>query len=184
MSNLVQVLAGMLLIFFLPGYTLVCVLFPRRGELDPEYDIVYRIAIGMGLSIVIAIIVGFALNSISSVSQGYVAAGPLWIVLLTVTGVFALVGWLRGAYPSAGYIHPLLYRPPAVRVMPGKKTDFATHMRTEKIILEREHLVEDIKVFSARSSTSNPQRQLYYRRRVDQARQRIDQINEELKSVG
>jgi len=185
MSGLLQVLAGILIVFFLPGYTLVNLLFPRRGELDPEYDFVYRATLGMGLSVVIAIIVGFALNAISTEEHGYVSAGPLWVVLVSITALFAFLGWMRGAYPNAGMLHPSLYRSPTPRKGPGSHiTDFARRQKMEKLLLEREQLLVDLRAFSERSSTSNPQRRLYYRKRVDHARQRIDEINDELRKIG
>jgi MFS family permease len=182
MSNPLQVLAGIAFVFFLPGYTLVNMLFPRRGELDPEYDIVYRAALGMGLSIVVAILVGFMLNAISSEGHGYVTAGPLWGVLVSVTLVFVLVGWLRGAYPRAGLIHPSLYRPPSLKTAPwAQGKNFEARRRTDRLIREREQLLVDIKTLSAQASaTSNPQRSVYYRKRIDQARERVSQINEDL----
>ncbi|MGQ9588644.1 MAG: DUF1616 domain-containing protein [Thermoplasmata archaeon] len=184
MSGLLQVLSGILIVFFLPGYTLVNLLFPRRGELDPEYDFVYRATLGMGLSVVIAIMVGFALNAISTEGRGYVSAGPLWAVLLSITALFVFVGWMRGAYPSAGMLHPSLYRSPAPRKGPGSyRADFARRQKIEKLLLEREQLLADLRTFSERSSTSNPQRRLYYRKRVDHARQRIDEVNAELRKM-
>jgi hypothetical protein len=185
MSNLLQVLLGIAIVFFLPGYTLVNALFPRKGELDPEYDPVYRITLGMGMSVVITIIVGFALDSISSEGHGYVTAGPLWVVLLSVTGLFILLGWLTGAYPSAGYLHPSLYRPPtSSREVKSKSFEFNRKRRLEKYIQEREELLADMRVFTDRSTTSNPQRKLYYRRRIDQTRERIDKVNEEIHKLG
>lgn len=185
MSDILQVFAGILLVFFLPGYTLVNLLFPRRGELDPEYDLVYRVALGMGLSIVIAIIVGFGLNAISSEEHGYVSPGPLWTTLLSATGLFVLIGWLRGAYPRAGLIHPTLFRPVAVRGAPRtRRADFQRHRTISQLLLEREALLHDIKVWSERSAVSNPQRKLYYRMRIDQARERIAAANEELARLG
>jgi len=185
MSNPLQVLAGILVVFLLPGYTLVCMLFPRKGELDPEYDVIYRITLGMGMSVVIAILVGFGLNAISTAEHAYVRAGPLWTVLLLLTLVFAVVGWWRGAYPSAGLVYPGLYRSVAVPGTPrAKGSDFQKKRKMDRVILEREQLLEDLKLFTDRSSTSNPQRKLYYRKRMDQARQRIDQINEELRALG
>lgn len=185
MSNILQVVAGILLVFFLPGYTLVNMLFPRRGELDPEYDQVYRATLGMGLSIVISIIVGFGLNAISSEGHGFVTAGPLWTVLLSITVIFTFIGWFRGAYPQAGTIHPALYRAPRIRGMPRSKgSDFSKRKRTEHLILEREGLMRDLKRFAEDASTTNPQRKQYYRRRIDYMRARIDQINDELKVLG
>jgi hypothetical protein len=185
MSNLLQVLLGIVIVFFLPGYTLVNALFPRKGELDPEYDPVYRITLGMGMSVVITIIVGFALDAISSEEHGYVTAGPLWIILLSMTGLFILLGWLRGAYPYAGYLHPSLYRPPpSSRDIKSKSFEFNRKRHLERYIKEREELLADLRVFTNRSTASNPQRKLYYRRRIDQTRERIDKVNEEIHKLG
>jgi len=179
MSSLIQVLLGMAVIFFLPGYTLVNMLFPRKAELDPEYDVVYRIALGMGLSMVIAIFVGFGLNAISTETQGYVSSGPLWASLLSIIAIFFVVGWVRGAYPWLGLLHESLYRPPPPRLVPGTNLTSARLDREQKrLVLERVQLLEDIEVFRKRSSTSNPSRKLYYRRRIEQARERLEQINE------
>jgi uncharacterized membrane protein len=185
MSNPLQVVLGVAIVFLLPGYTLVNLLFPRRGELDPEYDQVYRMTLGMGMSIVISILVGFGLNAISTAQHGYVSAGPLWAVLLSLTGLFAAIGWLRGAYPSAGLIHPSLYRSvSSAESKRSKALAFDRKRRLDRLILEREQLLDDIKVFSERSSTSNPQRRLYYRRRIDQTRERIDKINDDVRRLG
>lgn len=184
MSNLLQAIAGIALVFFLPGYTMVNMLFPRKGELDPEYDQIYRATLGMGLSIVISIIVGFGLNAVSTAGHGLVTAGPLWTALLSVTAMFAFVGWFRGAYPEAGSIHPALYRAPAVPGMPRSKgSDVFKRRRTEHLIIEREVLMADLKKYSDGSSTLNPQRKQYYRKRMDYTRQRIEQISEELRAI-
>jgi len=185
MSNILQIAAGVAIIFFLPGYTLVNLLFPRKGELDPELDFVYRSALGMGLSLVISIFTGFALNALSTEEHPYVVAGPLWTVLLSMTGLFILMGWLRGAYPRAGFIHPMLYRPCSVPGTPrGKALGYKKKTRMDRLVLERESVMRDVKEFSERSSTSNPQRRLYYRKRIDQARERVEQINSELERAG
>lgn len=185
MSSILQVVAGLAIIFFLPGFMLINMMFPRRGELDPEYDIVYRCALGMGTSIVIAILVGFALNAVSSEEQGYVTSGPLWAVLLSLTGIFALAGWLRGAYPRLGYVHPVLYRVPTRKGEPRTiGNDFAKKRRLESLVIERERLLKDMEKYAERSSTSNPQRKLYYRNMAEAARERIAEVNDELKKLG
>jgi len=185
MSNPLQILLGIVVVFLLPGYTLIGALFPRKGELDPEYDIVYRVALGMGMSVIITIMVGFLLNAISTEEHGYVTAGPLWGLLLLTTAVFTVIGWLRGAYPSAGYLHPSLYRPPSSsRDVKSKSVEFDRKRRLDKYIQEREQLLADLRVFTERSTTSNPQRKLYYRRRIDQVRERINKVNEEIHRLG
>ncbi len=181
MSGLLQAFAGILIVFFLPGYTLVCMLFPRRGELDPEYDVVYRVALGMGLSIVIAIFVGFVLNAMSTDEEGYVTAVPLWISLLSLTGIFLAGGWFRGAYPSMGLAHPSLYRPPPPQKAFGMRSAFPGKKReAEKLLIERDDLVRTVEKYAARSSTSNPNKSLYYQRRIDELRVRIEKVNESL----
>lgn len=185
MSGILHVAAGVAIIFFLPGFTFVNLLFPRRGELDPEYDIIYRIALGMGVSVVISILVGFMLNAISSEGHGYVTAEPLWISLLSLTGLFVLIGWMRGAYPRAGLIHPKLYKVPSIPGSPkAKGLSYNKKRRSEKLVLELEVQLADLKALTDRSATSNPQRKLYYRQRIDHVRARIDQINDELRSLG
>ncbi len=185
MSSLFQVVAGLLIVFLLPGFTLINMMFPRRGELDPEYDLIYRLALGMGTSVVLSIFVGFGLNAISSEEHAYVSAGPLWAILLTLTVTFLVVGWFRGAYPRAGLIHPSLYRVPMISGEPKTVgSDFAKKRRLESLIVERERLLKDIEKFTARSATLNPDRKLYYRRMTDNARDRIGRINSELKKLG
>ena len=184
MSNFLMVIVGLLFVFFLPGYTLVNMLYPRKGELDPEYDQVYRIALGMALSISIAIMVGFGLNALSGDEHAYVTAGPLWLVMLVVTGLFTLGGWYRGAYPMAGIIHPRLYRPTSRGTTHGERAlGFNAHRKTNRLLIEREYLLADVKTFADRATTSNPQRSLYYKKRLEQARERIEKINEELRDL-
>lgn len=179
--SLLQVMAGLAFVFFLPGYTLVCLLFPRKGELDPEYDIVYRIALGMGLSIVIAIFVGFALNAISTEETGYVSAGPLWASLLSITGVFFVGGWYLGAYPWMGALHPALYRSTRPRKVAGMRLmPIAQGREVERLLVERDGLLKDIEKYASRSCTSNTNRQLYYRKRIEQAKARVEHLNDEL----
>jgi len=93
--NILQVIASILLLFFLPGYTFINMLFPHKGELDLEYDQLYRVGLGMGMSIVIAILTGYIL--------GYTAlfyARYLWIVLINLTVIFFIAGYFRGGYPT------------------------------------------------------------------------------------
>ena len=61
--NWLRVFAGLLLVLFIPGYTLIQAMFPRRGELDEEFDTLYRVTLGMAMSICIVIIVGFILGN-------------------------------------------------------------------------------------------------------------------------
>ncbi len=93
--NPLQVIAAIFVLFFLPGYTFITMLFPKRGELDLEYDQLYRIGIGMAMSIVISIMVGFVLGATNLFYASY-----LWITLINLSIIFYLIGFYRGGYPT------------------------------------------------------------------------------------
>jgi hypothetical protein len=184
MSSMIQILAGIVIIFFLPGCTLVYILFPRRGELDPEYDIVYRLALGMGLSIVIAIMVGFALNAISSEEHGYVSAGPLWLSLVSMTAVLVVGGWVRGAYPWMGLLHPSLYRNPPPRTVGGiRLPGHSNEHRASRLVLERERWLAEMARCADRIEGASDNRKDYYRRRIAESKESVDKINSELETL-
>ena len=52
-----------MLVLFLPGYTLIQAMFPRKGELDEEFDVLYRVTLGMAMSICVVILIGFILGN-------------------------------------------------------------------------------------------------------------------------
>ena len=93
--NILLVLAAILVLFFLPGYTFITMLFPKRGELDLEYDQLYRIGLGMGMSIVISILVGYALGYLALFYASY-----LWVTLINLSIIFYIIGFYRGGYPT------------------------------------------------------------------------------------
>ncbi|MFQ5883901.1 MAG: DUF1616 domain-containing protein [Thermoplasmata archaeon] len=110
---MIDILLVLVAAFFLPGFLLVNALFPRKGELDKDYDILYRITLGIVMSVVIAILVGFFLNAIEpdpETSKGYFRAEIIWPILIVLAVLLFFIGWFRGAYPSMGKIHPSLLR--------------------------------------------------------------------------
>ena len=93
--NILQIIAAIIVLFFLPGYTFINMLFPKRGELDLEYDQLYRVGLGMGMSIVISILTGYVLGYYGLFYSDYI-----WIALLNLSLIFFLIGFYRGGYPS------------------------------------------------------------------------------------
>ena len=126
--NWIRVVAGLLLVLFLPGYTLIQAMFPRRGELDEEFDTLYRVTLGMAMSICVVILIGFVLGNPSlgnapdwdgwsDGDKGYFQTFFVTASLAAATLLFFGIGWFRGAYPWMANIHPSLARvPPGLRI--------------------------------------------------------------------
>ena len=101
--NWIRVVAGLLLVLFLPGYTLIQAMFPRRGELDEEFDTLYWVTLGMAMSICVVILIGFVLGNPSLGSapdwggwsdgdKGYFQTSFITVSLTTVTLLFFGIG--------------------------------------------------------------------------------------------
>ena len=126
--NWIRVVAGLLLVLFLPGYTLIQAMFPRRGELDEEFDTLYRVTLGMAMSICVVILIGFVLGNPSlgnapdwdgwsDGDKGYFQTFFVTASLAAATLLFFAIGWFRGAYPWMANVHPSLARaPPGLRI--------------------------------------------------------------------
>ena len=74
----VRIVLGLLLVLFLPGYSLIAALFPRRDDLDG----IERIALSFGLSIAVVPLLGLALN--------YTPFGIRLVPILAVLSVFTV----------------------------------------------------------------------------------------------
>lgn len=61
--NILRVVFGLVLVLFLPGWTMINLMFPRKGELDEEFDGLYRVTLGMAMSIAVVILIGFVLGN-------------------------------------------------------------------------------------------------------------------------
>ncbi len=164
-----QVLAAVLMLFFLPGYTLINMLFPKRGELDLEYDQLYRIGLGMGMSIVISILVGYVL--------GYAAifyAKYIWLVLMNLTVLFFIIGFWRGGYPTLRKLMGL-----------EKEDKYDQLLLLDELLKKRKKKIKELEEIE-RVIKINPKRREHYdekRRKVLQDIRKIDEQIDNLKGV-
>jgi len=145
------------LVLFLPGFTLVNLLFPRKGELDREYDALYRITLGIVMSIVVVVLLGFFLQALGEDAQGmgYFTSATLWPALSGLTIAFFLVGWWRGAYPILGRLHPALKRPlprEPGSILGDLEADRAVLTKLRELAAERERLRKEVKDAARRAS--------------------------------
>jgi len=179
--NYLRVIAGLLLVLFLPGYTLIQAMFPRRGELDEEFDTLYRITLGMAMSICVVILVGFVLGNpslgnapdwegISDGDKGYFQTFFVTISLLLTTLLFFIAGWYRGAYPWMANIHPSLARaPPGIRIeaelaVAGKYIP-ADLLELQGLKHDRTNVKDNLKKVESRKRTGSSTMKKYYEKK-------------------
>jgi hypothetical protein len=187
--ELLQLAVALLFLFFLPGWTLVNLLFPLKGELDREYDFVYRIALGIVMSIVVTILYSFALNSLGQdpiTHFGYVTSTNLWIGLAGITAAFFVGGWWRGAYPLLGRLHPRLVRspPPDKHSMTAElENDRATLAKLRQLAAEREALRRRIKDYERRIDLHSGDAKAHYTKQRNEAKTRLKEVDAELTAL-
>src|SRR3989475_8635571 len=110
-----RVIGAVVLLFFLPGFLLINALYPRKGELDREYDALYRVTLGIVLSIAVTVFWSFFLNSLGvneATGLGYVVGPNIAGGLIGLSAAFFALGWWRGAYPWMARVHPSRARVP------------------------------------------------------------------------
>jgi len=79
----VRIIVGFPLVLFLPGYSLIYVLFPKKNEMDG----IERIALSMGLSIAVVVAIGLMLNY----TPWGIKLGPILLVISSLTLILAAV---------------------------------------------------------------------------------------------
>ncbi len=167
--NILQVIGAVLMLFFLPGYTFINMLFPKKGELDLEYDQLYRIGLGMGMSIVIAILTGYILGYTSLFYGKYI-----WLALINLTGIFFIIGFYRGGYPTLRKWFGL-----------EEKDKYDRLIMLDELLKERKRKIKELEEME-RMIRLNPRRRDYYeekRRGILEDIREIDDKIEKLKGV-
>lgn len=185
---ILRLLIAILFIFFLPGFTMVNALFPRRGELDKEFDMLYRITLGMGMSIVITILVGFFLGSIpvEAGQKGYFQSQYIWGFLISLTVAFFWLGWYRGSYQWMGVLHPKLDRPQPPEPGP-EETEYADEKdilhEMQKLARRRQQLKYKIKEAKKKSKAQAKSIREHYKNKKEKNEQELKEIDEKLKEL-
>lgn len=91
LEGIISIIFGLLFILFIPGYTMVFVLFPAKKS-DESIDVIERIALSLSLSFVIISLIAFGL----SFSVWGVTLQPLVTVISTFvigSGLIAILRW-------------------------------------------------------------------------------------------
>ena len=165
--NPLQVIYGFVLVLFLPGFTLIQMLFPRKGELDEEFDMLYRVTLGIAMSMVVVILSGFVLAhpSVRLFKEPYLS-----ITYLSFSAAFFAGGWYRGAYPWMGKIHPSLYRiapkvsPTTDDLVQGKEIT-PTLVELRRLAKDRQDIRKKIKEIDRKAKISSKSLRKYWESR-------------------
>ncbi|MDO9537065.1 MAG: DUF1616 domain-containing protein [Thermoplasmata archaeon] len=189
MLDALRLIAALLLVFFIPGIMLVQALFPRKGELDIELDWLYRLALGIGLSIVTTILVNFGLNSLGvnpDTGMGYVTTVPITIILVLLTLLFFFIAWLRGGMPFMGKLHPSLIRFPSVDLKDDdipRIADRVKRFRHQELMEERFGILKKITNTERLTEAHSGDQKKYYEDLRKKLLARLSELETEIDAI-
>lgn len=102
--KMIDILVGLLsliLIFFLPGFLLTLIIFPKKGALNAEYDILFKGVLGIMLSLMISILIGMVIYGVDQLAAPpEVQSMRLWLILGLLSVGLAVVAWTKGGLKS------------------------------------------------------------------------------------
>jgi len=183
-----RVIGALVLLFFLPGYLLINALYPRNGELDREYDTLYRLTLGFVLSIAVTVFWAFFLNSLGVNASGFgdVTAPNIAAGLIGLSVVFFVLGWWRGAYPWMVRVHPSLARLPKPgpgELLAEEERDHRVRIKLQELAERREALRRSIKDAERRMRLQSTEAKSYYETVRDKSRAELKTLEAELRKL-
>ena len=97
MLEIIIDILALIVLFFLPGFFLVLIIFPNRGQLSKDFDLIFKICLSIALSAAISIIAGL-LASFFGIFSGPLDTKSirLWIVMILVTFWLGVFSWKFG----------------------------------------------------------------------------------------
>lgn len=184
-----RVIGALVLLFFLPGFSLINALYPRKGELDREYDGLYRLTLGIVLSIAVTVFWSFFLNSLGenpTTEKGFVVPENVAGGLIGLTLAFFALGWWRGAYPWMARVHPKLARVPKPgpgELLTEEERDHRVRLRLQELAERRESLRRAIKDAERRMQMQSAGAQSHYEEVRDRSRAELKAVEAKLRAL-
>ncbi len=184
-----RAIGALVLLFFLPGWLLINALYPRKGELDREYDGLYRLTLGIVLSIAVTVFWSFFLNSLGvnpDTNIGFVVRDNIAGGLIGLSAAFIILGWWRGAYPWMARVHPSLARVPKPgpgELLTEEERDHRTRLRLQELAERREALRRAIKDAERRMRLQSADARSHYEDQRDRSRADLKKVEAELKAL-
>ncbi|WP_455392278.1 DUF1616 domain-containing protein [[Eubacterium] cellulosolvens] len=176
--DILRIIFSIFLLFFLPGFFLVQALFPRKNELDEEYDFMYRVILGIVLSIVITTLDGFILGSMGinpSTGKGYWDTPYIFGSLIGISVVLFLIGWYRGAYPLLGRKR---YKKAPLKISKKDKQEFYELMDQWKMLHKKLDKYNDLYLDSLDEDKEK------YEKKMNEIKKELEKLEERLVELG
>lgn len=166
-ANLAESIAGILLVFFVPGYTLTKATFPEwrvRGS-TAGLRLLETVSLAFVLSVVLTVVVGYGLLRVAPAGFQADWSDPVLEAALAGIAVVGFVaGWLRGAYAR---------EPPASPVEEGAGEEGAWELARE---LERLGREERRLTHRLRTLSGNPTEQTRLREELGEVNARREEL--------
>ena len=121
-KTLLKPMLGLLFILFIPGYTLIAALFPKKQDLDN----IERLALSFGMSLAISPLIGLALNY----TPFGIKLNPIVISLTIFTIIMVLVSYIRRRKVSSEN----RFNPEITSSLYSLKQSFNSESRLDKIL--------------------------------------------------
>ena len=110
MLDIIIAILSLILLLFLPGFLLVLIIWPKKDTLNMQYDLLFKVIIGMVFSMIISIFVGIVLYGIGSISAPpEIQSMRLWLILGIISAFLGVISWRRGG------LRELVAKRPAAR---------------------------------------------------------------------
>ncbi len=113
---------GLLFVLFIPGYTLIAALFPKKQDLDN----IARLALSFGMSLAISPLIGLALNY----TPFGIKLSPIVISLTIFTIIMVLISYIRRKKVSSEN----RFNPEITNSLSSLKQSFNSESRLDKIL--------------------------------------------------
>jgi len=136
--------AGIVLVFFLPGFLVAKAIFPEfrvRRAPDPIRQAVVLTTLSLVLSVALTILVGFGLLSLAP--GGFQAAWSdpvLEVILLAIALIAFAAGWFRGAYSKVP-----VTRPPTEAPLGGEEGAWELQRELDRLRLKERRLIHRLR---------------------------------------
>lgn len=172
MNELMREIALLLMVVLLPGFMLILSLFPKKNLMEGDLDIVFKLLLGMIVSLLIAIGSAIFLSHSGIVTgQTILDSDELLYILLILTLIFAAIAWARGGILS--YIASVI----AIRsggTEPKDLLSLATRKRELQAKLSELESYRNVDDFALREEASIRSEKLL--RDIDAINEKIDAI--------